>query len=482
MTRTLPLLALLAACSPSGPDADDAADFDVTDTVADTDDWQADAADDTDSAPNGGALGVGQGGSQDFGQFKQILEDGNIPAANTLDDVGFFNEHRISFPLPDCGNDVCAHALFGTLGNMVTGTDCTIVLLGLNTPIDPSTLTRPPLNLSIAVDTSGSMRGDPISFVRSGLLDMLDGLVEGDRVSIVTFDSEAARIADNLAFDDPALVTAIQGLRSGGSTNIYDGLQEAFRTAQEHAEEGVQNRVILLSDGEATAGVLDSEVILDMATTYSDFGFSTTTIGMGTSFDVDLMRRLSEVGSGAFYFLQDPAAVEEVFTEELSYFLVPLAEQVTIDATPGSAFRIRNVYGTQLFDLAGDANIEIPNLQLAHRTSAGDQASGRRGGGGAIVLELLPVAGQTEGEAAEIDFAYTDPITGDTITQHIDVATPFETPLSPLDGFFEADSVEKAFVMLNLYVGFRSAAQSAEVGEFGEAISVLTSLDASVSN
>jgi hypothetical protein len=42
--------------------------------------------------------------------------------------------------------------------------------------------------------------------------------------------------------------------------------------------------------------------------------------------------------------------------------------------------------------------------------------------------------------------------------------------------------VEKAFVMLNLYVGFRSAAQSAEVGEFGEAISVLTSLDASVSN
>src|SRR5262245_53065736 len=38
-----------------------------------------------------GGLGVGQGGAQDFGQFKEILENGDIPGPETIDDVGFFN-------------------------------------------------------------------------------------------------------------------------------------------------------------------------------------------------------------------------------------------------------------------------------------------------------------------------------------------------------------------------------------------------------
>jgi Ca-activated chloride channel family protein len=470
--NTLATLALLAGC---GGAAD--IGFGTTDDV----DFEPGVAD-TDAPSQGGALGVSQGGAQDFGQFKQILEDGNIPAANTLDDVGFFNEHKIDLPAPDCGNDVCAHAMFGTLGNMITGSDCTVVLLGLNSPIDPANLERPPLNLSIAVDTSGSMAGEPMRFVRDGLTNMLDSLVEGDRVSLVLFGTEADLVIENASFDDPLLLEAITNLRASGSTNIYDGLQLAFRTAQEHADLDRQNRVILLSDGQATAGVTDGNVILDMATTYSDFGFSTTTIGMGDDFDVDLMRQLSEVGSGAFYFLQDPSAVQEVFAEELSYFLVPLAEQVTIEATPGTAFRLRNVYGTKLFTMGESAQIDIPNLQLAHRQSDADQEVGRRGGGGAIILELLPRSGETFGQAATVDFSYTDPISGDRISQQIDVETPFDTPLSPLDGFFEEDSVDKAFVMLNLYVGFRAAAQSAEVGAWGESLSTLQNLDVAVGN
>ena len=58
-----------------------------------------------------GSLGVGQGGSQDFGQFKEILDRGQIPGPNTLDDVGFFNEHKLELPKPACANDVCLHGL-----------------------------------------------------------------------------------------------------------------------------------------------------------------------------------------------------------------------------------------------------------------------------------------------------------------------------------------------------------------------------------
>jgi Ca-activated chloride channel family protein len=84
----------------------------------------------------GSGLGVGQGGSQDFGQFKHILDQGGIPGPNTIDDVGFFNEHKIELPAPGCDNEVCLHGLFGQMGNMITGSDCITVLVGMNTPID----------------------------------------------------------------------------------------------------------------------------------------------------------------------------------------------------------------------------------------------------------------------------------------------------------------------------------------------------------
>src|SRR5688572_14729068 len=69
--------------------------------------------------------GVGQGGAQDFGQFRSILEAGGIPGPETLDDVGFFNEHKLEFPAPDCGTDVCLHGQLGVMGNLITGSNCT---------------------------------------------------------------------------------------------------------------------------------------------------------------------------------------------------------------------------------------------------------------------------------------------------------------------------------------------------------------------
>src|SRR5687768_7353152 len=96
--------------------------------------------------------GVGQGGAQDFGQFRAILEAGDIPGPDTLDDVGFFNEHKIELPAPECDADVCLHGALSRLDNLTTGTQCTMVVLGMNTPIDPAEIDRPALNLAIAVD------------------------------------------------------------------------------------------------------------------------------------------------------------------------------------------------------------------------------------------------------------------------------------------------------------------------------------------
>lgn len=469
-----PLLALPACGADSG-------------SLGSKDEAAGDSAGLSGGSDEGGAeegLGVGQGGSQDFGEFKQILEDGQIPGPGTLDDVGFFNEHKLVLPAPACPNDVCLHGLFGQMGNMITGSDCITVLVGMNTAIDISKLERPPLNLALVIDTSGSMEGEAIAYVREGLMRMLDGLEAKDSISLVTFSSSAHLQVEAVTGDAPELINAIDAIAANGGTNIYDGLRTGFEVVDAHRLEGAQNRVVFLSDGMATDGITNNAKIVSMAAGFAAEGYGLTTIGVGTTFDADLMRSLSEQASGNFYFLQDPAAVQEVFHEEVTSFLVPLAEDVSIDVDIGDAYVLRGIYGTKLFDIAaGSGSIAIPNLQLAHRTGVDDhEDGGRRGGGGAILLELLRKQGQDATQAVgDLKLHYRVPNTETYVDEQVAIQIPVAPDQVDLEqGTFEDISVQKGFVMLNIYMGFQMAATRAAQGDLTGAYHVLDGLEQNV--
>jgi Ca-activated chloride channel family protein len=416
------------------------------------------------SDPGPGSTGVSQGGAQDFGLFRQILESGQIPGPSTLDDLGFFAEHKLDYPAPDCKNDVCIHGLLGMMGNMITGSKCTLIQVGMNSPIDVSKVARPPLNLVIAVDTSGSMAGAPMDYVKLGLEQMIPSLVPDDRISLVSFSGSATVLLDYAdAADGAALTQAFESLKASGNTNLYDGLFTAFSLADAHLDPTHQNRVIYLSDGVATTGITNGAKLASLAKGYAKKGIGVTTIGVGKEFDVEVMRGLGEIGAGNFYFLEDPKAVKEVFADEVKTFLVPVALDVKLDLTVGSAFSLRGVYGTHGFSPAeGGGTVAIPSLFLAGRTGAGDPIQpGRRGGGGAILLELMrdPSAPSAELAVGDLQLAYTDPLTGKPISESVSIDAPGGDPGAA--GYFSDATVEKGFVMLNLYAGFKIAAQLA---------------------
>ncbi|MCH9681474.1 MAG: VWA domain-containing protein [Deltaproteobacteria bacterium] len=431
-------------------------------------------------AGGGVGAGVAQGGAQDFGQFRAILDAGDLPGPETLDDVGFFNEHKLELPPADCGEDICLHGELGVMGNMINGSNCTLVMLGMNTPIDPSTIERPPLNLAIAVDTSGSMQGPSIQFLREGLYRMLDDLGPDDRISIIGFDDTAEVMVEALAGDDPALALAIGSLEANGRTNIYDGLRVAYETVEAHADAGQQNRVILLSDGEATAGIESSTKLVEMSSAYNAEGYSLTTIGMGSEFNPELMRDLAEKGAGAFYFLEDPSAVQEVFEEEVQTFLVPLAQDVSISVQIDPGYTLRAIYGTKQAETWGNVGqIDIPSLQIAHRTSVSDNEGGRRGGGGAMIAEVVPndpSQVQEAGTVGTITMQWDVPGSDETKTTNVKIASPLTPGDTPDEGHFSFAGVEKSFVMLNIYAGFEMAAVRSSYGDLSGARGVLVPL------
>lgn len=446
--------------------------------------WGDDASDVSAPDATGGFTGLTQAGAQDFGQFRQILEAGGVPTPGSLDDLGFFAEHKLDYPAPTCGQDMCLHALLGIMGNMITGSTCTVVQMGLNTPMTVDKLVRPPLHLVVAVDISGSMQGAPLQGVQQGLQQMLDHLKPGDHLSIVTFADTVQTVVE---FQDPQgnanVEKAILQLEAGQQTDLYAGLFTAYQVAAKHALPTQQNRVLLVTDGTATKGLQVPGKLVSLAQGWATQGIGITTVGVGKGVDAAVLSQIAEIGAGSSYFLDKAAAIKEVFTEEVATFVVPVALDVHIAVSPGSGYVIRGVYGTHGWH--GDANggsIDIPSLYLAGRTEAQQPlpgtGEGRRGGGGAILVELIALPGVQDKTVGALTMAWKHPQTGKVVTQEVTVDGPYLPGVQiPDGGVFTNPTVEKGFVMLNLFVGLQMACALAGDGDPGAARGVLEALD-----
>ncbi|MEZ4468150.1 MAG: hypothetical protein R3F43_27895 [bacterium] len=129
--------------------------------------------------------------------------------------------------------------------------------------------------------------------------------------------------------------------------------------------------------------------------------------------------------------------------------------------------------------------VAIPSLFLAGREQA--QApieDGRRGGGGGIIVELMPLRDQSgvaeRGLVGTVSMTWTDPTTGERLEQSSRITSSVLAGELPDGGFFTDATVEKGFVMLNLLVGFQLASQLAYDADLGTAIGVLDALRSAV--
>jgi Ca-activated chloride channel family protein len=320
------------------------------------------------------------------------------------------------------------------------------------------------MDLVVVVDHSGSMASDGrLDKVKAGLHTMIDHLQDTDRLAIVEFDDRVDVDAPLGALDRPALHAIVDRLQPRGATDIFDGLAAGFQLLGDAPARERQNRVIFLSDGNATAGDVSQAHILAMAASRVKLGIGLTTIGVGNDFDVELMRGLAEQGAGNFYFLEDPSAATEVFTEELDFFMQPLALDVQVSASAGPGYQFGEVVGSHLWSAAArTGSIQIPAVFVASRTSqSGEQ--GRRGGGSMIFLHLTPIAGNT-GRVADVTLSYRTPGSAVRISQTVTLDYAADPEVTPEQPYLSAPEMAERYAMYNMFLGLRAATLSTDPG------------------
>jgi Ca-activated chloride channel family protein len=410
--------------------------------------------------------GVSFGGQDDIGEFAAILGSGGIPSTDTLDANGFFNEHYAPPPQTSCTNTLCMTPGVAVGKAWLDGSHQAALQLAIDTNIDPTQYPQLPMNLVVVIDHSGSMAEDgKLDDVKAGLHALIDGLGSDDRLAVVQFSDTVQVLAPfgSGSLDRTGLGTIVDGLQAEGGTDILSGLQQGFQLDVAALDPTRQSRVILLSDGLATVGTTDDNAILAGADAYIDQGVELTTVGVGTDFDLNLMRGLAEHGTGNFYFLEDAAAATNVFQQELAYFVTPIALDLQVDAVAGTGWTFGEVVGSTLW--TGNTQLgsmHIPAAFVASRTSEAPApgTGGRRGGGSMLFIALTPTGmNPPDGKVADLTLTYHTPQSTTPVTQTVTLAYPNDPSETPDPPYLSAPEMAPRFAMYNMFLGLRAATQ-----------------------
>ena len=211
------------------------------------------------------------------------------------------------------------------------GRDLTLVKVGIRGKVIGRD-GRKPAHLVFVVDTSGSMaKPDRMPLVQQGLAFLLDSLDPTDRVSLVTYGTDARLILEAVpASEKKKILDAAKAVRCGGSTNLVKGVELGYAVAGRAFRAGHTNRVILCSDGVANVGLTAAEEILAKVRRFREQGITFTSVGFGAgSYNDALLERLANQGDGTYMFVDSREQARHVFGEQMAA-LQTIAKDVKI--------------------------------------------------------------------------------------------------------------------------------------------------------
>jgi Ca-activated chloride channel family protein len=260
---------------------------------------------------------------------------------------------------------------------------------------------RPPLNIALVLDRSGSMADEgKMDYVRQAAHMLVNRMGPEDRLTIVTYNHRVqVPVATREVRDRKYFHRIIDGLYPDGRTFLSGGLEEGFRHIRKYRKKGYVSRLILLSDGLANIGVTDFRLLSTRASAIYESGVAVSTFGMGYDFDENLLASMATGGGGTYHYISRPGDILAALKKEFNMASSIVASGVEVIIRPMGGCRFQSTPGHGWRREGNSAVIGLGDL------SAGETRT--------LMTQIRVPTGETgDKDVAVVIARYRDPVTG----------------------------------------------------------------------
>jgi Ca-activated chloride channel family protein len=264
-----------------------------------------------------------------YSNTRRFLKDGQLPPKDAVRIEELVNYFSYDYPQPvgDAPFSVTAE-----ISEAPWNPSHRLVHIGLQGK-RISQENMPPANLVFLLDVSGSMNEErKLPLVKSAMRLLAEQLTARDRVAMVVYAGSSGLVLPATSGDRKGeILAAIDRLEAGGSTNGGEGIQLAYKIAQDNFVRGGVNRVILATDGDFNVGTTSEGDLVRLIEEKRQSGVFLSVLGFGTGNVKDsTMEKLADKGNGNYAYIDSLAEARKVLGEQIGGTLFTIAKDVKI--------------------------------------------------------------------------------------------------------------------------------------------------------
>ncbi len=204
---------------------------------------------------------------------------------------------------------------------------------------------RTPLHLSLVLDRSGSMSGEPMEAATRAAAELVRRLAPEDVVSVVAFDDHVETVvAPHSGGAESDVSERILAIDARGTTNLSGGWLRGRQLLKGGRVNGALHRVFLLTDGHANRGITDHAELTALLSESRTNGISTSCVGFGEGYDGVLLKAMADAGGGNLFHIERADQAALAFGDELAGLQSLAGQNLQVEVTLDPAVDIARLH------------------------------------------------------------------------------------------------------------------------------------------
>lgn len=191
----------------------------------------------------------------------------------------------------------------------------------------------PASNLVFLIDVSGSMdEENKLPLLKESMKVLVKELRSKDKVAIVVYAGSAGVVLSPTSGDEKdTILDAFDDLKAGGSTAGGEGIELAYKLAEQNFIKDGNNRVIIATDGDFNVGPADDEAMEDLIEEKRKSGVFLTVLGYGMgNYKDSKMEILADKGNGNYAYIDNLQEANRFLGKEFKGSMFAIAKDVKI--------------------------------------------------------------------------------------------------------------------------------------------------------